>query len=102
MFFASVTDVLGLSEPQDGSSSETHEMSEHGLKQEMMSVSPPLHCVGGGGVITPAGCLKLGEAFREAEEMLWRIVYASDMWGPMCHILSSCLEYLSSCPESAV
>lgn len=49
MFFASVTDVLGLSEPQDGSSSETHEMSERGLKQEMMSVSPPLHCVGGGG-----------------------------------------------------
>lgn len=76
MFFASVTDVLGLSEPQDRSSSERYEMSARGLKQEMMSVSPPLHRVGW--VITPAGCLKLGEAFREAE-MLWRVVYALDM-----------------------
>lgn len=45
MFFTSLTDVLGLSEPQDESSSESDEMSERGLKQEMMSVSPPLHCV---------------------------------------------------------
>lgn len=97
MFFASVTDVLGLSEPQDGSSSESYEMSERGLKQSAHLCT----VLGGGGVITPAGCLKLGEAFREAE-MLWRIVYALDMWGPMCHILSSCLEYLSSCPESAL
>lgn len=75
-----------------------------------MSVSPPLRGavwrgkggvgVGGWVVITPAGCLELGEAFREAE-MLCRIVYALDMWGAMCHILSGCLEYLSSCPESA-
>lgn len=53
-----------------------------------------------GKVIIPAGCLKLEEAFREAE-MLCRIVYALDMWGPMCHILSGCPEYLSSRPESA-